>query len=248
MKISGWIAAFILFLVVLYFQLCQNKKFTDAITKADYNAMVKAKDDTVKYYKDIIKADSANINNAHMASAEQRDKAELYRRSLAESQNTVQRLSNKIDAAKKEKQDDSWVAVSPRYVEGCDSLQWAAISQNIKISQAELNNKKTVELMDYEISLRDTALQHRDQFNASMIKQLDACHAKLDSAISSKQRTQVYAGAGMLGNKINPLAGGQVNVSLKTKGDKIYEVTGAAVGNMWYVGVGTKFLISFRRK
>lgn len=248
MKITGWIAAFILFLVVLYFQLCANKKLTDGVTKANYNSMVKTKDDSIKYYKGIIMADSAVINDAHMATAEQRDKGELFRRSLAESQNQVQRLSDKIEAAKKEKQDDSWVSVSPRYVEGCDSLNIVAVSQNAKIDQYEESKVKQEELMDYEISIRDKALRHRDQFNAAMIKQLDTCHLKLDSSISSKKRTQVYAGVGMFGNQINPIAGGQVNVSLKTKGNKIYEVTGAAVGNTWYVGLGTKFLISFRRK
>lgn len=237
-----------MFLVVLYFQLCQNKKNTEAITKDDYNAMVKAKEDSIKYYKGIIKADSVNINDAHMASAEHRDKAELYQRSLAESQNLVRRLSDKIEAAKKEKKDDTWVAVSPRYVEGCDSLRLANIDQAAKINEAQEENAKVVTLMDYEISLRDTALQHRDAFNATMIKQLDACQLKLDTAIEKQQRTQVYAGVGMFGNQINPIAGGQVNVSLKTKGNKIYEVTGAAVGGTWYVGIGTKFLISFRRK
>jgi hypothetical protein len=247
MKITGWVSAFILFLVVLYFQLCANKKLTNAVTKDDYNAMVKAKDDSIKHYRRIIKADSAAINNAHMASAEQREKTELYRRSLAESQNQVQRLADKIEAAKKEKPTDAWVAVSPNYVEGCDSLRLVAIDQNAKIDQAEQDVTKLVKLMDYEISLRDTALAHRDQFNAALTMQLDSCHLKVKGAVNQR-RTQVYAGVGMIGNKINPLAGGQVNVSLKTKGNKIYEVTGAAVGNAWYVGLGTKFLISFRKK
>jgi hypothetical protein len=247
MKLSGWVAAFILFLIILYFQLCANKKLTDGISKADYNAMVKAKDDTAKYYKDIIKADSEAINNAHMASAEQRDKAEIYRRSLVESQNTVQRLSDKIQAAKKEKQDNTWVAVSPNYVEGCDSLRIVAIDQNAKIEQYEESKAKQEELMNYEIGIRDIALHNRDAFNRALRNQLDSCQLKVKGA-ASQNRTQVYAGVGMLGNQINPIAGGQVNVSLKTKGNKIYEVTGAAVGNTWYVGLGTKFLISFRSK
>jgi hypothetical protein len=246
MKLSGWIAAFILFLAVLYFQLCANKKLTNNVSKADYNAMVKATKDTVKYYEDILLADSEAINRAHMITAEQYEKAELYRRSLAESQNHVQRLSDKIEAAKKEKPNDSWVAVSPNYVEGCDSLRVAAIGQNTRINEAEQENAKTVELMDYEIGIRDVALHNRDAFNKALTRQLDSCHLKVKGAVN-QQRTQVYAGVGMLGNKINPLAGGQVNVSLKTKGNKIYEVTGAAVGNTWYVGLGTKFLISFRK-
>lgn len=247
MKIGGWIAAFILFLVVLYFQLCANKKRPEGISKDDYTAMVKAKDDTVKYYKDIIKSDSVAINEAHIASADQRDKAEIYRRSLIESENQVQRLADKIASAKKEEPTDSWVAVSPKYVEGCDSLRLVAIDQNERINQADSENQKTMELMTYEITIRDTALQHRDAFNAALKRQLDTCQLKVKGAVN-QQRAQVYAGVGMFGNQINPLAGGQVNVSLKTKGNKIYEVTGAAVGKTWYVGLGTKFLISFRRK
>lgn len=245
MKITGWIAAFILFLVVLYFQLCNNKN-TTAIGGDVYDAMVKAKTDSIKYYRSIIKADSVDINEANMATAEEREKAELFRRSFMASQNQVQRLSNKIEAAKREAQDDTWVAVSPRYVEGCDSLRIVAIDQSGKINDAQEVNARLVLAMDREIRLRDTAILHRDQFNAAIIKQLDSCHLRIKATVKP-QRAQVYAGVGMLGNTINPIAGGQVNISLKTRGNKIYEVTGAAVGGSWYMGLGTKFLISFRR-
>lgn len=248
MKISGWIAAFILFLVVLYFQLCANKKLTDTITKADYNAMVKAKDDTIKYHKEIIKADDAAIEMAVGHAEQSAQRAKESEDKVTESQSIIARLNAKLNAARKEKPDGSFVAVSPDYINGCDSLQLVTEYNNLQLNWYKRDNAALVASKQREINLRDTAIQHRDQFNAAMIKQLDTCHLKLDSAINNQQRTQVYAGVGMFGNQINPLAGGQVNVSLKTKGNKIYEITGAAVGNTWYVGLGTKFLISFRRK
>jgi regulatory protein YycI of two-component signal transduction system YycFG len=242
MKITGWIAAFILFLIILGMQLCANKKLSEGVTKADYNAMVKAKNDTIKYHKDIIKADSAAINKAHMATAEQVEKSELYRRSLAESQNQVQRLADKVAAAKKEKPDASWVAVSPNYVTGCDSLRLVAIDQNTKIDQVQQENKKTVELMDYEISLRDTALQHRDAFNRALLNQLDSCHAKVKVAVN-QNRTELYGGVGLLGNKTSPIGGGEGGLLLKTKKDKLYEAKYIITNRDWWVGGKVYFKI-----
>lgn len=248
MKITGWIAAFILFLMVLYFQLCQNKKAADTITKADYNAMVKAKDDTIKYHKEIIKADDAAIVTATAHAVESAERAIASEAKVTEGQGVIARLNAKLNAARKEKPDSSFIEVSPNYINGCDSLQLVTEYNNLQLNWYKRDNAALVVAKQYEINKRDTALRHRDQFNAAMTKQLTDCHAKLDSAINNQQRTQVYAGVGMLGNQINPIAGGQVNVSLKTKGNKIYEVTGAAVGGTWYVGLGTKFLISFRKK
>lgn len=247
MKISGWIAAFILFLVVLYFQLCQNKRNTDTITKADYNAMVKAKGDSIKYYEEILKADSAAIEMAVAHAEQSAERARESEGKVTESQGEIKRLNAKINAGRKEKPDSSFIAVSPRYVDGCDSLQLASEHQDIQINKYKKDIAGLVSSKQNEITVRDKKIKDQKDFNAAMIKQLDTCQLKLDTAIKKQQRTQVYAGIGMLGNQINPLAGGQVNVSLKTKGNKIYEVTGAAVGGMWYVGFGTKFLISFRK-
>lgn len=188
------------------------------------------------------KSDSAAAAHKELqAKKDQSDKA------LNASQAIIHRLIAKVEGAKLEPRDSTFIAVSPHYISGCDSLKDQARAQQEKIDQQQEDGQKLTELMMFEISWRDSSIDKQKEFNRKFSNQLDECMTQLHAKVNQKQRNQVYAGIGLFGNKINPLAGGQVNVSLKTKRNQIYELTGATVGNTWYGGVGTKFLISFRK-
>lgn len=231
---------------IFFLQLCKPR-VKDAASEEAYKAMIKAKEDTLALYRQVRAKDSAAINEAQQESAKQFEISEVYRQSMNEKQGTIYKLVAKIEGAKLEKKDSTWVTVSPYYVEGCDTLIKEVGLLNDRVDDFEEQSAKLNKLMLYEISIRDSALNNERNFNASFQRQLDECHLKLDTALKKKQPVQIYAGIGMLGNKINPLAGGQVNVSLRARNSQIFEVTGAMVGNNWYGGVGTKILISFRK-
>ena len=203
--------------------------------------------DTVKYYEAFVKAEQWRRDSALQARTElQQQNAELKEKQAA-SRATINRLTAKIEAAKNQQPDNTWVKVSPDYKESCDSLVGVVKIQQQQLAEADENGAKLNELMLYEISLRDSTINAQKEFNRKFMGQLDDCMTQLQIAVKQQPRNQVYAGIGMFGNQINPLAGGQVNLSLKTKSNKIFEITGAAIGNAWYGGVGAKFLITFKR-
>lgn len=234
-------------IIIIFLQNICKKPVTDSVSKAEYHALETRIKDTAKYYEERLKADSTAIADATAHSMQQRDLLEISNDKLNTSQITIHRLAAKIEGAKLELPDSTWVQVSPHFVEGCDSLKDKALAQQEKIDQQQEDGQKLTELMMYEIAIRDSTITAQKEFNRKFLSQLDDCMGQLQKKVNEKQRNKVYAGIGLLGNKINPLAGGQINFSYLTRGGQIYEITGATVGNTWYGGVGTKMLISFRK-
>lgn len=211
-------------------------------------ALIKAKDDTLAAYRASRAKDSIALNNAGQATADQRERLEVAQGALTTAQVTINRLTAQIRSAKQEPKDNTWVEVSPNYVKGCDSLTGVVTSLNGHISEYEQQSAELVKLMSYEVSIRDSVLNNERDFNAKFRAQLDNCMLQLKGKVDAKQRVQLYAGMGVLGNQINPIGGAQVNLGLRARNSQMYEVTGAMVGNTWYAGVGTRFLISFNKR
>lgn len=234
-------------LVIIFLQNLCKPPVKDSVSMAKYNALEKSKNDTIAELRRVRATDSAKINDAHMATAEKAEEVEIYQQSLNQAQATINRLRAKVEGAKLEKPDSSWAWVSPFYIDACDSLTRQVGVLNDKVDDFEEQSAELNKLLHYEIAIRDSALNNERTFNAKFQSQLNNCLLQLKGKVDKKQPVQLYAGIGMLGNKINPLAGGQVNVSLRARNSQIYEVTGAMVGNTWYGGVGTKILIRLRK-
>lgn len=237
---------FLIALVVIMGLLLCTPKRTDSASKEKYAALEQKVKDTARYYEEILKADSAAINYAEQATADQREKLDTYQRALTGAQVTINRLTAQVRAAKQEPKDNNWVEVSPNYVKGCDSLTDQVAGLNTRISEYEEQSAEMVKLLGYEVSIRDSVLNNERAFNAKFRSQLDNCMLQLKGKVEAKQRVQIYAGMGVLGNKINPIGGAQVNLGLRARNSQMYEVTGLMVGHTWYAGVGTKFLITFK--
>lgn len=233
------------FIVLL--MLCNKTDYKETVPKKAYVALERLAQVLKKDYEEKLNEETERTANALQARNELQAQLTASQNKLTASQTTIHRLIAKIDGAKLEKPDSTWIKVSPHYKDGCDSLRDRAYAQQQQINQYEENGAKLNELMLYEIAERDSAINAQKEFNRKFMSQLDNCLAQLQTAVKQQPRNQVYAGIGIFGNQINPLAGGQVNVSLKTKSNKIFEVTGASVGNTWYGGVGAKFLLSFRK-
>lgn len=234
-------------LVIIFLQNLCKPPAKNAVDDPAVKALIKAKDDTLTQYRVIHTSDSIKINAAGQATADQTEQIEVYHNALNAAQATINRLRAKVEGAKLEPEDNTWVKVSPHYVEGCDSLTRQVGVLNDRADKFEEESAELNKLLHYEISVRDSALNNEREFNAKFQSQLNNCMAQLQGKVTAKQRAQLYFGIGMLGNRINPLGGGQVNVSLRARNSQIYEVTGMMVGKEWYGGVGTKILITFKR-
>lgn len=247
-KANPWLLFLVVGLVIaIQIAIC-TPAAKDTVNAAKYEALIKAKDDTLTAYKAARARDSIVINSAQQATADQSERLDVAQGALSTAQITINRLTAQVRAAKQEAKDNSWVEVSPNYVKGCDSLADHVDGLNARISEYDEQSAELVKLMSYEVSIRDSALNNEREFNAKFRSQLDNCMMQLKGKVDAKQRVQIYAGMGVLGNKINPLGGAQVNLGLRARNMQMYEVTGAMVGNTWYAGVGTKFLITFKQR
>ena len=232
-----WILCALLFAVLLYTQMCKSKPTT--VAKSDYEALVKSKEDTIKYFSEIIKADDAAINTATAHAEQSADKAKESEARLTESQGVIARLNAKINAGRKEKPDGSFVAVSPRYIDGCDSLQLQSEYQDIQINRLKKDNAGLVVAKDQEIATRDNKLIDQENFNIALRNQLDMCLLKVKDKEQVKAKNQWYGEVGLLGNQVNPIGGGEAGITLINKRGVMYGVKGQLVGGRVWYGVKT---------
>lgn len=233
--------------MIALLMLCNKAHNENGVSKAQYDALATRVKDTANYYRQMLNRRDRQADSAAKIRGEVQQQLNKSNAKVTASQATINRLVARIERARSKPADDTWVKVHPDYKEGCDSLVVKVKQQEGELAQRDTTISQLNELMLYEISQRDSTINAQKDFNQKFASQLEDCMAQLHAKVNAKQRNQVYAGIGLFGNQINPLAGGQVNVSLRTRGNKIYEVTGATVGNTWYAGVGTKILISFRK-
>jgi hypothetical protein len=238
-------------LIFIFLQnLCRKPLPPNPASRAAYEELKKRFDDTTLYLAQALKEERERRERDSVTRLQLQTQFNQSQNKLNASQAAIHRLAAKVEGAKLEMSDTAFyrvIPVSPDYVSACDSLKDMALAQQETIDQQQDDGVKLTEHMMGEIAWRDSAIEAKNEFNRKFSNQLEDCMTQLQAKVNQKQRNQVYAGIGIFGNKINPLAGGQVNVSLKTRGNQIYELTGATVGNTWYAGIGTKFLITFKR-
>lgn len=222
--------------------MCKRNAPADTVHKSDYEAQKQATKDTVKYFNEIIKADDAAIELAVGNAEQSADRARQSEDKVTESQVVIARLNQKIDAAKKENPDGSWIAVSPRFIDGCDSLQLTTKLQDGQINTLKKDNDSLVASKQKEIDIRDKALANRMNFNSALQKQLDTCQGKLkENEQPVKIKNQWYGEVGLMGNQVNPIGGGEAGITLINKKGVMYGVKAQALnGQVWY-GVKTGF-------
>lgn len=228
---------------LVYLQICSTPK----PVKSDdiYKALVKQTRDTVSYYEQLLKANDAATELA-VAKAEEAFHNQLKAESnLKVSNDQVSSLTAALRTARKDTSKS--IPVSARYVRTCDSLEVAADQQTLRAVKYTLANDSLKQNFSRKEELYQTKLNIQTNFNKALRAQLDSCHLIVKHN-PDKKRSQLYAGLNLMGNKTSLIDGGQVNLTLLTKRNTMFEVNGALIGGQIYVGGGTKFLISFRRK
>jgi hypothetical protein len=226
--------------VWLYFSSKQEKLAADNA----YKELQGRYADTLMVYRQYKNMADSAISNATATAIQAGEIAKESQIALDQERGRVKRLLSVLDNAEKETPDSTWIPVSPNYKWGCDSLRRANLSLNTMIVQYEQDNQAHVDAMSYEIGIRDSVLKKERSFSEQFRQQLAYCITALGNAEKAKGKTQLYAGMAAWGNSITPLGGGEINLGLKTPRDQFYEIKGAYLGK-WWVGVGTKFKLSF---
>lgn len=237
-KVSApWILCVLLFVVILYLVTCKTK--TATVPKSEYEALKKTTQDTVKYFNEILKADDAAIVTATAHAVQSAERAIESEAKVTEGQSIIARLNAKLNAARNQRPDSSFVTVSPEYVIGCDSLQLQSEYQDIQINRMKKDNAVLVAAKEQEIATRDNKLIDQENFNIALRKQLDTCQLKVKEKENVKVKNQWYGVVGLTGNEANPLGGGEAGIILINKKGVLYGIKGEIVGGRVWYGVKT---------
>lgn len=218
---------------------------TDLVVKHD-NLLRKVASDSIAHEAERLTYDSiARVSRLERVAIAQRlDRSEIL---LYQSQGTINRLAIKLKQAKEQSFDSSFIYVSPDYLSTCDSLGIVAGNQDKLLAEAKADLTSLIDLMNYEIALRDSAIKDDSADIAELRADFNAQTHFFNLAVKkSKPRTKVYAGVSALGNNINPFGGGEVSGMLVTKKDQAFELAAGFFGKEWYGRVGVKIKISFR--
>lgn len=247
--LTGWFIAGIMLTALIYLQVCRTPKPVQ--TDSAYEVLKKQTQDTISYYEEVLKANDAATELAVYKAEQAFDNQRKAEADLKVSTDQVSGLTLELKAARKVMQDhgydDSWISVSPRYINACDSLELAADRQTVKVGQYVKSNDSLKLKIRQQTAAYTDKIATQTRFNKALRDQLDSCQLVVKNN-PLKKRSQLYAGVGLLGNKTYFIDGGQVSLTLLTKRNTMFEVNGALIHGQVYVGGGTKFLISFRRK
>jgi len=144
-------------------------------------------------------------------------------RKLTASANTITRLTDNLAYYKSLPVDSSFVKVHPQYVENCDSLAITTVIQQGEINEARREILETVDLMNYEVVLRDSIIEDERNHNAVLLADFNRQSALLKSALNNlKPHGQFLVGVGVMGNEQQLLGGGSLKFAYLSKGGKMY--------------------------
>lgn len=248
--ITGWLFAGVLLAALLYLQLCNAPKPDHSINDA-YARLLKQQTDTIKYYEEILLADSTALEMAIYKAEKAATEQIQSDKDLQVTQKQVADLTAKLRLARTETPghgvDDEWVSVSPRYINACDSLEIAADRQNKIIGNSIATNAALRTELTYTKAAYDQKLQTEKNFNLALRSQLTECNKVVKDSTEGK-RVQVYAGFNLMGNKAQFINGGLVSLTLLTKRNTMFEANAGLFNGEMYYGGGTKILISFRKR
>lgn len=132
--------------------------------------------------------------------------------------------------------DSSFVLVSPAYKDACDSLPDKIDSQNMVIADLKQDNEDLVDLMNYEVVLRDSLIEVEQEQIGKLNNTIAGKNKIIEDALKAgKPRGRLLGGVGLIGNQTNPLGGTKVNIAYQSKGGKQYTIGGIIMqGGVWY--------------
>lgn len=241
----AWFA--VVALIVVWLSKCHRDRAGDLQSQA--NEIIKASQE-----KDLAHAKQTQILSEKLAASEAAaqqlaNKAEKAGSQLQVTLKTIARLSAAVNSAKDIPYDTSFVTVSPDYVTYCDSL--AINSENIageyegfKISIGDLVTAK-----DSVINALKETVNHERTFSAECKREFGALgQIYKDQIQSTKPRSQIYVGAELIGNQQTLIQNVGAVLSLKTKGNKLWQISSGLQNNGQVYGrISGSILITFKK-
>jgi hypothetical protein len=167
--------------------------------------------------------DSVALLTANLAVVKAKADVIAVNKKLTQSAARINQLASNLDYYRSLTVDSSFVKVHPKYIENCDSLQIAAVIQQGEINEARREILETVDLMNYEVVLRDSIIENERNHNAVLLADFNRQSALLKNALNNlKPHGQFLVGVGVMGNEQQLLGGGSLKFAYLSKGGKMY--------------------------
>ena len=240
-----WFA--IIALVVLVLSKCHRDKIDELNKGADVIIQKAKQSDSLHEKQLLIDRINIDLTAAIAKDAEANLKANEHQLNIAQA--TVLRLAAAVKESKNFPVDTSFVTVSPEYVEYCDSL--AINSEHLSLDFDEYKNSAghLIIAKDSVINTLKETVNHERSFSTECRREFAAMERFYKGADErAKPRNQIFLGAELIGTPQYLINNVGAVISLKTKQDKLMQVSGGLQSNGGYYGrISASFLIKLRK-
>lgn len=239
-----WIV--LLILVVVALSKCHRDKVSTL--NDQYDAIVsKYKDDSIAHARNATRYLDTILKQQQVTQVLSR-KADSSTRLLEAAEVKVLRLSLALQAYKVSINDTGIVTVPTGFVNYCDSLSVESEYLVGEVRRYKDVNAALVMSKDREIAIRDTILMQQRTFNEELRSQFTDLRAVYEKSQQlAKPRAQVYVGAELIGTQTTFLQQVGGVLSLKTKGNKLWQISSGLQNNgQLYGRVSGSILLTFK--
>lgn len=244
----GWIACAAL-IICFWWRECHAPHDTVIDHSGRDSALSVIAANDIKYLKDM-----QGVNDSLLKINVDKGQIELR---LNESENKLDAsvsysrfLAKELQDAKDLIEDTGMIAVSPRYIEYCDTCAEQLLKQSALVVAYKADVEERDRLHTKEISLKDTvfAIERRSNIQErAAFELMKRGYNKL--ATESVPRNAVYAGFVAQGNQTTVLQGLGMGATLVTKQGKLYGVDAIMVNNADLLfQARAQFKITFRQR
>ena len=237
----------ILALVLIMLSKCHRDK-TNKLSESVTELMSQAKaTDSIHAVKVMRDENRLNILLGQLQNATADQQA--ADKQVTQSMTTIARLSAAVKAAKFFTGDTSFVTVGPEYVMYCDSLAITSEATGVEFSAYKKRTGFLLLAKDTALRLQEGLLKSERAYSASCKKDFNALqHFYTESEKRNKPRNQLFVGAELLGNQTTMIQNVGAVLSLKTKTNKLWQISGGLQNNGGFYGrINGNILIRLRK-
>lgn len=175
--------------------------------------------------------------------------AEIINAKLSASERAVNRLTAAVKAAKLFPIDTSFVTVAPEYVSYCDSLANESGVMLSELSKYKNQSGVLIAAKDRQLNIKDSLITQERILTRNYSDRLEDYKRAYQKAINlAKPKFQVFIGAEIIGNQTTFFQQVGGVISLKTKRNKLWQVsTGIQSNGLLYGRINGNILITFKR-
>jgi hypothetical protein len=153
-------------------------------------------------------------------------------RKLSETQSWAVRMANQLRLQYKTLKPDS---AFTDYANNCDTLAAKVIEQDGQINAYKREVDETMELLNYEVVLRDSIIEKETEYSARLKADFNRQSRLLENALTiGRPRGKFLAGAGVIGNQTTFLSGAKIALAYQTKRGKQYLAGGLLMNKTIY--------------